>query len=155
MRGRPGMQNWNGLAGESADIPLPTQNPPTRRGIIVDVMVESADKFVDFMGMTTKARVGCLFRLLFNRKHERFVCGAHLCANLSPDNVGGLNSAGLLLYRTYLRCRQRDYRQRTSCVAAFSSEAMCWAQSIVVFVCDGFALTTALPHDAMDIFCIL
>ena len=35
----------------------PLQHPPTRRGIIVDVMVESADKFVDFMGKTTKAKV--------------------------------------------------------------------------------------------------
>ncbi|CAM9720687.1 unnamed protein product [Ectocarpus sp. 6 AP-2014] len=32
------------------------KHPPTRRGIIVDVMVESADKFVDFMGKAAKAK---------------------------------------------------------------------------------------------------
>ncbi|CAM9877474.1 unnamed protein product, partial [Ectocarpus sp. 13 AM-2016] len=32
------------------------QHPPTRRGIIVNVMVESADKFVDFMGKAAKAK---------------------------------------------------------------------------------------------------
>ncbi|CAN0428393.1 unnamed protein product, partial [Ectocarpus sp. 12 AP-2014] len=35
---------------------LPLQHPPTRRGIIVNVMVESADKFVDFMGKAAKAK---------------------------------------------------------------------------------------------------
>lgn len=41
--------------------PLRTKTPPTRRGIIVDLMVESADKFVDFMGKTTKGKVDSLF----------------------------------------------------------------------------------------------
>ncbi|CBN76982.1 glyoxalase family protein [Ectocarpus siliculosus] len=44
---------------ESATPACPSdgrKHPPTRRGIIVNVMVESADKFVDFMGKTTKAK---------------------------------------------------------------------------------------------------
>ncbi|CAM9853770.1 unnamed protein product, partial [Ectocarpus fasciculatus] len=57
---------------ESATKACPSdgrKHPPTRRGIIVDVMVESADKFVDFMGKTTKAKPACCigFRLTDGR----------------------------------------------------------------------------------------
>ncbi len=63
------------------------QHPPTRRGIIVDVMVESGDKFVEFMGKTTKAKVSSeLFVGLIpyrpDEAHAR--CWRALLANLFP-----------------------------------------------------------------------
>lgn len=55
-------------------------------------MVDSADKFVDFMGKTTKGKVGFAV-LLWSFKGNMF--GASLFANLFLQCFWRVNSAGL------------------------------------------------------------
>lgn len=50
--------------GRPGPVRFIEQHPPTRRGIIVNVMVGSADEFVDFMAKTTKAKVRSRFFVL-------------------------------------------------------------------------------------------